>query len=211
MPYWSYEKFSNNPKSNFRQPRIIVNDHWPQSNIVSSALLHLFENGIKFFNKLFWYAWTFLSYVITFSQNLPINNGQHRCLSHIFITYQGLAYYTLSLEERFYHPGHEQLKPSSPFGHDLGILGTLLVPIDICEYIAKKRYGFFLQFGRLKYWLEFHIFPCTLGLILIRFHTAFKFGGVASASFWSMVAVVLRGIVRRYVYIQIPRTIEGDN
>ena len=62
---------------------------------------------------------------------------------------------------------------------------------------------------RLKYLLEFHIFLCTLGPILVLFHTAFKFGGIVSVAFWSMVAVVLSGVIGRFIYIQIPRTIEG--
>jgi hypothetical protein len=48
-----------------------------------------------------------------------------------------------------------------------------------------------------------------LGPILVLFHTAFKFGGLVAVSFWSMVAVVLSGVVGRYIYLQIPRTIEG--
>jgi hypothetical protein len=61
----------------------------------------------------------------------------------------------------------------------------------------------------LKYWLEFHIFLCSLGPVMILFHTAFKFGGIVSISFWSMIAVVVSGIIGRFIYIQIPRTIEG--
>ena len=41
------------------------------------------------------------------------------------------------------------------------------------------------------------------------FHTAFKFGGIVSVAFWSMVAVVASGVIGRFIYIQIPRTIEG--
>ena len=65
------------------------------------------------------------------------------------------------------------------------------------------------RLGRLKYWLEFHIFLCTLGPIMVLYHTAFKFGGIVSIAFWSMVAVVLSGVIGRFIYIQIPRSIEG--
>jgi hypothetical protein len=64
--------------------------------------------------------------------------------------------------------------------------------------------------GILKYWLEFHIFLCTLGPIFILFHTAFKFGGIVSVSFWCMVAVVLSGVIGRFIYIQIPHSISGQ-
>lgn len=127
----------------------------------------------------------------------------------IFLTFAGMSYYTTSIEERFYHSDHANFKPSGVLGHGLGIFGTLLILIGVFSYIARKRYKFLARFGRLKYWLEFHIFLCSLGPVMILFHTAFKFGGIVSISFWSMLAVVLSGIIGRFIYIQIPRTIEG--
>ncbi len=130
-------------------------------------------------------------------------------ITTFFLFYYGLPYYLTPIEERFYRPDHKWFKPSGVFGHGLGIVGTLLVLIGVFGYIAKKKYRSLARLGRLKYWLEFHIFLCTLGPIMILFHTAFKFGGLVSVSFWSMVAVVASGVVGRFIYIQIPRTIEG--
>lgn len=127
----------------------------------------------------------------------------------IYLAVNGFQYYSTPLEERFYHDLHDWFKPSGAFGHGLGIIGTLLILIGVFGYIARKRYQFLARFGRLKYWLEFHIFLCTIGPIMILFHTAFKFGGIVSISFWSMVAVVASGVIGRFIYIQIPRTIEG--
>ena len=76
-------------------------------------------------------------------------------------------------------------------------------------YMARKRYRFLSRIGILKHWLEIHIFLCTLGSIMVLFHTAFKFGGLVAVSFWSMVAVFLSGVIGRFIYIQIPRSIEG--
>jgi hypothetical protein len=84
-----------------------------------------------------------------------------------------------------------------------------MILFGVSIYIARKRYNFMAKQLRLKYLLEFHIFLCTLGPILILFHTAFKFGGLVSVAFWSMVAVVASGVIGRFIYIQIPRTIEG--
>lgn len=126
-----------------------------------------------------------------------------------YLAYTGYSYYELPLEERFYHPQHTWFKPSGPFGHGLGILGTFMILFGVAIYIARKRYNFMAKQLRLKYLLEFHIFLCTLGPILILFHTAFKFGGLVSVAFWSMVAVVASGVIGRFIYIQIPRTIEG--
>jgi len=127
----------------------------------------------------------------------------------IYLSYTGYSYYQTPLEERFYHPRHDWFKPSGAFGHGLGIVGTLLIVIGVSLYIARKRYNFMAKYLRLKYLLEFHIFLCTLGPIMVLFHTAFKFGGIVSIAFWSMVAVVLSGVIGRFIYIQIPRTIEG--
>lgn len=130
-------------------------------------------------------------------------------ITTFYLSYIGYDYYKTPLEEKFYHPQHNWFKPSGSFGHGLGIFGTLMILFGVTIYIARKRYNFLVKYIRLKYLLEFHIFLCTLGPILILFHTAFKFGGIVSVAFWSMVVVVASGVVGRFIYIQIPRTIEG--
>ncbi len=127
----------------------------------------------------------------------------------LWLIYSGYGYYNTSLEERFYHPGHTELKPSGPLGHGFGIIGSLFMIIGVSAYMTRKRSRAIARWGKLKHWLEFHIFLCTLGPILVLFHTSFKFGGLVAISFWSMVAVFLSGIIGRFIYIQIPRTIEG--
>ena len=127
----------------------------------------------------------------------------------VYLFYYGGSYYNTSMEERFYHPDHKALKPSGIYGHGLGIVGTLLILFGVFGYMARKRYRSLSRLGVLKHWLEFHIFLCTLGPIMILFHTSFKFGGIVSISFWSMVAVVASGVVGRFIYLQIPRTIHG--
>lgn len=127
----------------------------------------------------------------------------------LYFFYTGLSYYNLPLEERFFHQQHEWLKPSGIYGQGLGVIGTFLIFFGVLIYILRKRYGFLSNLIRIKYLLEFHIFLCTLGSIMILFHTSFKFGGIVSIAFWSMTAVVLSGIIGRFIYNQIPKTIEG--
>jgi hypothetical protein len=81
--------------------------------------------------------------------------------------------------------------------------------VGVAGYMIRKRYRIFYGLGYLKHWLEFHIFLCTVGPMLVFFHTAFKFGGIVAVSFWSMVVVVLSGFAGRFIYVQIPRTIQG--
>lgn len=127
----------------------------------------------------------------------------------ILLAIYGFEYYNTSLEERFFNPQHSALKPSGIWGHGLGIVGTLMMIVGVSTYMIRKRYRKLFSFGYLKHWLEFHIFLCTVGPILVLYHTAFKFGGIVSVSFWSMVLVVLSGVVGRFIYVQIPRTIQG--
>ncbi len=125
-----------------------------------------------------------------------------------YLTYLGESFYKLSIEERYFHPQYELLKPSGIIGHGLGIAGATLILIGILIYILRKRVKAFSRWGRLKNWLEFHIFLCTWGTVMVLFHTSFKFGGIISVGFWTLAIVWLSGFIGRYIYIQIPRTIE---
>lgn len=60
----------------------------------------------------------------------------------LYLFYTGYDYYSLPVEERFYHEHYDWFKPSGAFGHGLGIVGTLLVAIGVILYIARKQYGF---------------------------------------------------------------------
>jgi len=121
----------------------------------------------------------------------------------------GFSYYLTPLDQRFFHIDHNLLKPSGIYGHGMGILGTLLMVIGVTIYMVRKRVRALSRWGVLRYWLEMHIFLCTLGPLLVLFHTSFKFGGLVAVSFWSMVAVFVSGIIGRFIYIQIPHSIEG--
>ncbi|MCU0344016.1 MAG: hypothetical protein MUF28_09380 [Ignavibacterium sp.] len=127
----------------------------------------------------------------------------------VLLAINGYQYYSTPIEERFFDPSHAALKPSGAWGHGFGIIGTLMMIFGVAIYMIRKRSRKLFTFGYLKHWLEFHIFLCTVGPILVLYHTAFKFGGIVSVSFWSMVLVVLSGVVGRFIYIQIPRTIQG--
>lgn len=126
-----------------------------------------------------------------------------------FLIYFGQSYYSTPISERYFHSQYQLLEPSGFIGHGLGIFGTLLIIFGMVIYIVRKRWKRVAELGRLKYWLEFHIFLCTLGTIFVTFHTTFKFGGIISVGFWSLAIVWISGVIGRFIYIQIPRTIEG--
>ncbi|HRI46722.1 MAG TPA: hypothetical protein PK559_06445, partial [Ignavibacteriaceae bacterium] len=130
--------------------------------------------------------------------------------SFIFLLYNGFDYYRLSMEVRPFSDEHNLLKPSGIIGHGLGIIGSIMMISGVVIYMSRKRFKFLSRIGYLKHWLEFHIFLCSVGPLLILFHTAFKFGGIVAISFWSMIAVVISGVIGRFIYIQIPRTMNGE-
>jgi hypothetical protein len=79
----------------------------------------------------------------------------------ILLAINGFEYYNTSLEERFFDPQHNALKPSGIWGHGFGIIGTLMMIVGVSTYMIRKRYRKLFSFGYLKHWLEFHIFLCT--------------------------------------------------
>jgi hypothetical protein len=127
----------------------------------------------------------------------------------ILLRLDGARYYTTPIGLRGYDPAHAVLRPSGEAGVIFGIAGAvcMLVPFF---YMLMKRVGRFRPSGRnLKTWLEIHIFFGLVGPVLVTFHTAFKFNGLVSVAYWSMVLVALSGFVGRYLYVRIPRTIRG--
>lgn len=128
----------------------------------------------------------------------------------LLIIIYGFDYYVTRESERFFHPLHKILKPGGVYGHGMGIIGSLMMMFGVAIYMIRKRVRKFSHIGFLKYWLQFHIFLCSVGPILVLFHTAFKFGGIIAISFYSMIAVVISGVIGRFIYVQIPRSIQGQ-
>ncbi|MBP8136812.1 MAG: hypothetical protein KAY61_01305 [Candidatus Eisenbacteria bacterium] len=122
----------------------------------------------------------------------------------------GVDYYTLPLSERPFSDFYDDLRPAGRLGLRYGIIGFGLITAGVFLYTARKRIKALARLGKLKFWLEFHIFLCTVGPFLVTLHTSFKVGGLVSIAFWSMAIVALSGIFGRYVYVRIPKTMQGS-
>jgi len=120
----------------------------------------------------------------------------------------GFNYYTLSAAQRPFSPKHELLRPSGPIGIKLGMLGVLMFFL-IYLYPLRKKWGWLGRQGNSRHWLDFHIVLGTAAPVIIAFHSSFKFGNIAGMAFWSMMMVTLSGFVGRYLYAQIPRSINA--
>jgi hypothetical protein len=120
----------------------------------------------------------------------------------------GYDYYTLSAALRPFSPKHELLRPSGTIGIRLGMLGVLLFFL-IYLYPLRKKWGWLGKQGNSRHWLDFHVVLGTTAPIIIAFHSSFKFGNIAGMAFWSMLMVTLSGFVGRYLYSQIPRSLNA--
>lgn len=122
----------------------------------------------------------------------------------------GLEYYLTPLAERPFSELYDLFRPAGTIGLQYGIIGFGLITLGVLVYSSRKRLRFLARVGKLKFWLEFHIFVCTVGPFLVTLHTSFKVGGLVSIAYWSMVIVALSGIFGRYVYVRIPKTMQGQ-
>ena len=118
----------------------------------------------------------------------------------------GASYYILPIEQRPYSDKHELLRPSGTIGLKLGILGTALFCI-IFLYALRKVIPWLGRWGTARHWMDFHVIAGVSAPIVIAYHASFKFQGIAGIAFWIMLAVALSGVIGRYLYSQIPRSL----
>ena len=134
--------------------------------------------------------------------------GMAALLLCIGIAAYGFDYYRLPRELRPFSDKHELLRPSGLIGINLGILGTILFLI-IFLYAFRKIIPALGRMGTAKHWMDFHIICGVTAPIIIAFHASFKFNNIAGVAFWIMLAVALSGIAGRYLYAQIPQSLNA--
>ncbi len=133
------------------------------------------------------------------------------CFFTVVITWvavHGFPYYRLSPAQRAFHPLHAQLRPSGTVGIRLALLGVSCFLL-IFLYAIRKRWKWLGKRGKTRNWLDVHVVLGCVAPIVITFHAAFKMRGLAGIAYWIMIAVMLSGIVGRYLYSQIPRRINA--
>jgi len=110
---------------------------------------------------------------------------------------------------RIHQPGYDLYKSSGLIGQGLGVMGSLMIIVGVATYSIRKRFHRLGKAGKLRNWLSFHIFLCSLGPFLVVLHTSFRLTGIIAIAFWSMIIVVASGVFGRYVYVRIPKTPDG--
>jgi hypothetical protein len=126
-------------------------------------------------------------------------------LTLIQIAY-GFNYYILSQADRALSPKHALLKPSGVIGLHLGMVAFGLF-LMVYVYPLRKIWPWLGRQGNARHWLDFHVWMGITAPVLVTFHSSFKFSGLAGVAFWIMVIVALSGVVGRYIYAQIPRSL----
>ncbi len=131
------------------------------------------------------------------------------CVVWVLVVQGGRQYYMTPLAVRAYSAEHPLLRPSGPIGQTLCVIGAALILVPFI-YMLRKRVPGLRTIGSARGWLEVHLFCGVVGPVLVTLHTSFKFNGIISAAYWSMVIVMLSGFVGRFLFVRIPRSIRGS-
>jgi len=118
-------------------------------------------------------------------------------------------YYQLPDAERPAHAEHQRLRSSGPIGLGAGLVGTGALLLNL-SYLVRKRFVRKAWAGSLRAWMGFHVATGLLGATLILVHAAFlpksALGVLAAAA---LVVVVTTGLIGRYLYGLVPRSLSG--
>ena len=93
--------------------------------------------------------------------------------------------------------------PRSDFGFYLGVVGTTMMVVMLM-YPLRKRVGFMQSWGNLKHWFRIHMILGIVGPTLVLFHSTFHIRSAnAAVALFSMLIVVISGVIGRFVYTKI--------
>lgn len=119
-------------------------------------------------------------------------------------------YYGLAHLQRPFHDDHNILRSSGSVGLPLGIVATVFFILNL-GYIVRKQLLTVPRLGSLRSWMDAHVLTGLIGASLIALHSAMAptstLGKFAVAA---MIVTVVTGIIGRTIYIQIPRSLEGQ-
>jgi len=124
------------------------------------------------------------------------------------VAYLGFPYYHLSQADRAYSPLQPLFRPSGSIGLKLGFAGLGLFLI-LFLYPIRKHWAWLGRIGKTKNWLDFHVLVGISAPIVITLHSSLKLSGLAGLAYWIMIAVALSGFAGRYLYAQIPRSLNA--
>jgi hypothetical protein len=121
-----------------------------------------------------------------------------------FLAWKGREYYPLARVERLQSSLHPHLKSAGPWGHGVGIAATAFMLSNFL-YAARKRWKRLGALGKIRGWLDFHVFVGFMSPLVIAFHAAFQSNNLlATGTAGALAIVVTTGIVGRFIYGAVP-------
>jgi len=84
-----------------------------------------------------------------------------------------------------------------------GYVGTALMVLSMA-YLLQRRFGWFGKTATNQFWLDVHLMTGFVGPLFILLHSALRLTTWVSIPFWSMTAVVVSGVLGRYLYTLVP-------
>ena len=96
-------------------------------------------------------------------------------------------------------------------GYWLGVSGAVMMLLAFILYPLRKRVLLFQKWGRVKFWLWFHMFLGVGGPFVILVHSTFRIGSLnAGVATYSMIIVALSGVVGRFIYRRVNDGLDGQ-
>lgn len=124
-------------------------------------------------------------------------------VKYAFLRQSGLdpAVARLNVIDEGFNPGTQLAVWCGYIGSGLMLLSILYSPI--------RRIRGFRRIASNTMWFDFHMMAGIVGPMFIILHTALKLDNWVASAFWSMVIVVISGVVGRYLYTQVPDLLNG--
>ncbi len=92
----------------------------------------------------------------------------------------------------------------------LGVAGGVGMLL-LLTYPMRKHWGFMRRAGPAGHWFFGHMTLGVLGPVLILLHSGFQIGSLnAGVAFYSMVIVALSGVIGRFLYLRVHRSLNGE-
>ena len=120
----------------------------------------------------------------------------------------GYPYYKLGMAARVYSPASATFRPSGVVGVRLGTIAVFFF-LCIFVYPVRKHWKWLASIGKTKRWLDWHVLFGIAAPLFVTLHSSFKMRGLAGAAYWIMIVVAVSGFIGRYIYAQVPRSVNA--
>lgn len=101
-------------------------------------------------------------------------------------------------------------KAGDDVGYWLGVAGGSMMLL-LFAYPLRKHVKVLQRFGRVKFWLWFHMMLGIGGPLLILVHSTFRIGSLnAGVALYSMIIVALSGVIGRFIYRRVHGGLDGQ-